>query len=46
MGLLELVVLGVLGVDFVLRRGHDVWTWVKGAEKTVVDTVENEVKKL
>ena len=46
MGFLELVAVGVLTVDFVLRRGHDIWTWVKGAEKTVVDTASNEVKKL
>ena len=40
MGFLELVVVGVLTVDFVLRRGSQILTWVKGAEKTVVDDVK------
>jgi hypothetical protein len=38
----QLVVVAVLAVDFVVRRGSQVVAWLKGAEETVV----SEVKKL
>lgn len=47
-GLLETVAVVVVSVDFVVRRGHDVWVWLQGAEHTVVATVEkgvDDVKK-
>ena len=39
---LEFVMVACLFADLVVARGAQVWTWIKGAEQTVV----NDVKKL
>lgn len=39
---LSFVFVSCLFADLVCRRGAEVWTWLKGAEQTVVD----DVKKL